>query len=49
MDDVNSMFSNIDELRKNGWIQIQSSTDEVPGNIQYNPANLNAKGNKNTI
>lgn len=29
MDDVNSMFSSIDELRKNGWIQTQPPADEV--------------------
>lgn len=29
VDDVNSMFANIDELRKNGWTQIQPPADEV--------------------
>lgn len=29
VDDVNSMFANIDELRKNGWMQIQPPADEV--------------------
>lgn len=29
VDDVNSMFSNLDELRKNGWIQTQPPSDEV--------------------
>lgn len=29
VDDVNSMFNNIDELRKNGWIQTQPPTDET--------------------
>lgn len=29
VDDVNSMFSSIDELRKNGWIQTQPPADET--------------------
>lgn len=29
VEDVNSMFTNIDELRKNGWTQMQPSADEV--------------------
>lgn len=29
VDDVNNMFSNIDELRKNGWIQTQQPKDET--------------------